>query len=80
MRLVVFSGRKVYGFAGHDHAYDVVETGEGYFFGGFLDITASDGEGATAKGGLHGVGRILGQSCRCSGEVIWQQYFGGTKQ
>jgi len=38
--------QNTYGFKGHDHAYNVISTIDGgYFFNGFLDVTASGGEG-----------------------------------
>lgn len=71
-----------YGFAGHDHAYDLVQTPDGgYFFGGFLDVVASGGQGSTAKiRGLtaHGVGEFWGTKIDSQGQIEWRRFFGGT--
>ena len=71
-----------YGFAGHDHAYDLIQTPDGgYFFTGFLDIVASGGQGGSAKiSGLtaHGVGEFWGTKIDAQGNLEWRKFFGGT--
>ncbi|NKI31115.1 hypothetical protein [Croceivirga thetidis] len=72
---------KSFGFSGHDHSYDLVETVDGgFFFSGFLDVTSSNGAGATDKSSLsaHGVGEFWGTKVDNSGELNWRKYFGGT--
>ncbi len=70
-----------YGFAGHDHSYDILQTDDGgFFFVGFLDVVASGGEGG-AKGysqTLHGVGEFWGIKIDAEGNLEWRRYFGGT--
>lgn len=70
-----------FGFAGHDHAYDLLQTEDGgYFLSGFMDITASGGEGNFGKSAeaLHGVGEFWGIKTDASGNMQWSRYFGGT--
>jgi hypothetical protein len=73
---------KSFGFSGHDHSYDLVETPDGgIFFTGFLDVTSSNGEGSTNKSsGLtrHGVGEFWGTKLDTSGNIEWRKFFGGT--
>ncbi len=70
-----------FGFAGHDHSYDLLQTADGgFFFVGFLDVVASGGEGG-AKGyshTLHGVGEFWGTKVDAAGNLEWRRYFGGT--
>ncbi|MEN1783669.1 MAG: hypothetical protein AAGF77_00895 [Bacteroidota bacterium] len=70
-----------FGFSGHDHAYDIVETPDGgFFFSGFLDVTSSNGAGSTDKGRLtaHGVGEFWGTKIDADGMLQWRKFFGGT--
>lgn len=71
-----------YGFAGHDHCYDVVETDDGgFFFAGFLDVTLSNGEGNFGLGSSltrHGVGEFWGNKIDDKGSLQWRRFFGGT--
>lgn len=73
---------KSFGFSGHDHSYDVVETKDGsFFFAGFLDVTSSGGAGNSGKGGYltrHGVGEFWGTKLDADGNLQWRRYFGGT--
>ncbi len=73
---------KSFGFSGHDHSYDVVETADaGFFFAGFLDVTSSGGAGNEGKGSYltrHGVGEFWGTKLDASGNLEWRRYFGGT--
>ncbi len=71
-----------YGFSGHDHSYDVVQTADGgYFFIGFLDVTAARADGFTEKETSltrHGVGEFWGTKLDAEGNIEWRRYFGGT--
>tara|TARA_B100000686_G_C16806734_1_gene991664 strand:+ start:10882 stop:12213 length:1332 start_codon:yes stop_codon:yes gene_type:complete len=68
---------KSYGFAGHDHSYNIILTSDGnLFFNGFIDVTLSNGEGSSSS--RHGVGEFWCHKVTMNGEVIWRQYFGGT--
>lgn len=72
-----------FGFSGHDHSYDVVQTMDGgFFFAGFLDVTLSNGEGNFGKGSSsltrHGVGEFWGTKLDADGNLQWRRYFGGT--
>jgi hypothetical protein len=72
---------KSFGFSGHDHSYDLVETADGgFFFSGFLDVTSSNGEGSTDKSSLtaHGVGEFWGTKIDVDGNLEWRKFFGGT--
>jgi len=73
---------KSFGFSGHDHSYDIVETSDGgLFFSGFLDVTSSNGEGSTSKSsGLtrHGVGEFWGTKLDADGNLQWRKFFGGS--
>lgn len=71
-----------FGFSGHDHSYDLVETEDGgLFFTGFLDITSARADGYTDKSYTHtrhGVGEFWGTKLKSNGELQWRKYFGGT--
>lgn len=72
-----------FGFSGHDHSYDVIQTADGgFFFAGFLDVTQSNGEGNFGKGSSsltrHGVGEFWGTKLDADGNLEWRRYFGGT--
>ena len=73
---------KSFGYSGHDHAYDLVQTDDGgYFFSGFLDIVASGGAGSTKVGSsltAHGVGEFWGTKIDSQGNIEWRKFFGGT--
>ncbi|MRI00998.1 hypothetical protein GH721_10705 [Kriegella sp. EG-1] len=73
---------KSFGFSGHDHSYDIIETEDGgLFFAGFLDITAAREDGFAEKGEFltrHGVGEFWGTKLDIDGNVEWRKYFGGT--
>jgi len=73
---------KSFGFSGHDHSYDIMQTDDGgLFFAGFLDITAARSDGFTEKGSSltrHGVGEFWGTKLDSNGAVEWRRYFGGT--
>lgn len=72
-----------FGYSGHDHAYNIIKTSDGgLLFNGFLDVTSSNGEGATAKknapSALHGVGEFWVHKINLDGSLAWRRYFGGT--
>ncbi|MEP2936325.1 MAG: hypothetical protein ABJM06_12040 [Gilvibacter sp.] len=76
-----------FGFAGSDQASALIQTTDGgYFVTGFLDITASGGQGndgfASAPSSKstykHGVGEFWGLRLDATGNLIWRRYFGGT--
>ncbi len=70
---------KSFGYAGHDHAYSVIETSDGGFFmTGFLDITASEGEGSSVRNNRHGIGEFWCHKLDANGNLEWRNYFGGT--
>ena len=75
--------QKSFGFLGHDHAYNIIATSDGgLFFNGFLDITASNGEGQEGKGKplgqKHGVGEFWCHKLDNKGTLQWRRYFGGS--
>ncbi len=70
-----------FGFAGSDQAFKVFETRDGgYFATGFLDVSASNGQGNDGRNGgyLHGVGEYWAIKMDASGNRIWRRFFGGT--
>lgn len=72
---------KSFGFAGHDHAYDILQTQDGgYFVSGFLDVTGSNGEGSTGRLSVtaHGVGEFWANKLDENGDLEWRHFFGGT--
>lgn len=78
---------KTFGFAGNDRSYSAIQTNDGgYFITGFLDVSASGGEGndnGTAgrpKNILHkhGVGEFWGVKLNADGSMQWRRYFGGS--
>lgn len=78
---------KNFGFSGGDQAFKVITTHEGgYFITGYLDVTASGGEGNdlqenednTKNGNVHGLGEYWGIKLDANGNKIWRRYFGGT--
>ncbi|NNJ39109.1 MAG: hypothetical protein HKP23_07695, partial [Flavobacteriaceae bacterium] len=73
---------KSFGFSGHDHSYDLVQTSDGgFFFVGFLDITSALADGTYGKGNTltrHGVGEFWGTKIDALGNLEWRRYYGGT--
>ena len=72
---------KSYGYAGHDHAYSLIQTNDGGFFmTGFLDVTASGGEGnqRNSNANRHGIGEFWCHKLDANGNIQWRRYFGGT--
>lgn len=76
--------QKSLGYSGSDQAFDIIQTSDGgYFTTGFLDITASGGQGnfgraAAANAAQHGVGEYWCHKLDANGTLIWSRYFGGT--
>jgi len=76
---------KNFGFSGSDQAYKILETSQGnYFVSGFLDVTASGGQGNDLINGQnntrnlrHGVGEYWGVLLDNNGNKLWRRYFGG---
>ena len=74
---------KSFGFSGHDHAYNIIPTLDGgFFFNGFLDVTASNGLGMDDKKNRsskkHGVGEFWCHKIDKNGNLKWRKYYGGT--
>jgi len=73
---------KTFGYAGNDQAQSVIQTSDGgYLIVGFLDVTASGGEGNIPfrNAGLrHGVGEFWAIKTDSQGNLQWSRYFGGT--
>ncbi len=79
---------KNYGFSGSDQAFSIIQTSDGgYFTSGFLDVTASGGEGddfleteddPETRTVQHGVGEFWGHKLDANGNTEWRRYFGGT--
>ncbi|MDA0793391.1 MAG: hypothetical protein O3C13_02085 [Bacteroidetes bacterium] len=75
--------QKSFGFLGHDHAYNIIMTSDGgLFFNGYLDVTASKGEGQEGKvenkSSRHGVGEFWCHKLDKDGNLEWRRYYGGT--
>jgi len=71
-----------FGFSGHDHSYDILQTADGgFFFVGFLDITSAKADGYSEKRSSltrHGVGEFWGTKIDAQGNIEWRGYYGGT--
>ncbi|MGI9552810.1 MAG: hypothetical protein ACR2MT_16520 [Aurantibacter sp.] len=71
-----------FGFSGHDHSYDIMQTDDGgLFFVGSLDITAAREDGFAEKGASltrHGIGEFWGIKLDSEGNIEWRRYFGGS--
>ncbi len=68
--------QKNFGYSGSDQAFSIIQTSDGGFFtAGFLDVTASGGQG---NDGRHGVGEFWGHKLDANGNLIWRRYFGGS--
>lgn len=81
--------QKSFGFSGSDQALDIIQTTDGgYFTSGFLDVSASGGDGndgaqenqdpQQTRTTLHGVGEFWGHKLDANGVLQWRRYFGGT--
>ena len=78
---------KNFGFAGNDRSFSVIQTTDGGFFiTGFLDVSASGGQGndnqiiedSTNFPLKHGVGEFWGIKLDPDGQIEWRRYFGGS--
>ncbi|MGB0788881.1 MAG: hypothetical protein ACPGQR_05035, partial [Marinirhabdus sp.] len=73
---------KSFGFPGSDQAFNVLQTSDGgYFASGFIDVTASNGQGNDDRDNSanpHGVGEYWAIRMDSDGDFIWRRYFGGT--
>ncbi len=73
---------KNYGFSGSDQGFSIIQTSDGgYFVSGFLDVSASGGDGnddAPSRSAQHGVGEFWGHKLDANGNLQWRRYFGGT--
>jgi len=70
---------KTFGFSGSDQASSIIQTNDGgYFISGFIDVTASGGEGEDGRAVQHGVGEYWGIKIDENGELEWRRFFGGT--
>ncbi|MEM6684750.1 MAG: hypothetical protein AAF617_03050 [Bacteroidota bacterium] len=78
---------KSFGYSGSDQAFDIMQTSDGgYFTTGFLDITASGGQGDFGRPASnedtvtleHGVGEYWCHKLDANGNIVWSRYFGGT--
>ena len=68
-----------FGFSGHDHSHSLFQTTDGgYFIGGYLDVTASEGAGNETISLKHGVGEFWAQKLDANGQLQWRRYFGGS--
>lgn len=76
-----------FGFSGNDRSFSAIETLDGgYFVSGFLDVSASEGDGndngtsGRPKSILakHGVGEFWGIKLKPDGQIEWRRYFGGS--
>ena len=75
--------QKSFGFLGHDHAYNIITTSDGgLFFNGYLDVTASKGEGQEGKvenkSSRHVVGEFWCHKLDKDGNLEWRRYYGGS--
>lgn len=73
--------QKPMGFLGDDEAFSIIETNDGGLFTvGYLDVTASGGQGNDDgnKNINHGVGDIWGIKLDTNGNIVWRRYFGGS--
>lgn len=80
---------KSFGYPGSDQGHSLIQTSDhGYFLVGFLDVTASDGQGndppkagktaGKPQNSLHGVGEFWGIKLDAEGNKEWSYYYGGT--
>ncbi|AOW21347.1 hypothetical protein [Urechidicola croceus] len=75
----IIEWEKSYGFSGNDLGYSVTQTSDGgYFVGGTLDVSASNGEGNDRTYSRHAGGDYWGLKLDSSGNKEWRRYFGGT--
>lgn len=67
------------GFPGTDQGFSLIETEDGgYFVGGILDVTASNGEGNFLAKAKHAGGDYWGIKLDGNGNLEWRKFFGGS--
>jgi len=65
-----------FGFSGSDQLTTILQTRDGgYLTAGFLDVTASGGEGNSTR---HGVGEFWIHKLDTQGKTVWRKFYGGT--
>ncbi len=70
---------KNHGFPGSDQAFHIFQTSDGgYFVNGFMDVSASGGQGNDVRNTQHGVGDYWAIRLDANGNKLWRRYFGGT--
>ena len=74
------SWQKSFGYQGADSGVSVIQTNDqGYLVTGVLDVTASGGEGNTARNSnRHAGGDYWALKLNPSGDIEWSKYFGGN--
>ena len=74
------SWQKSFGYPGADSGVSVIQTNDqGYLVTGVLDVTASGGEGNTARNSnRHAGGDYWALKLNSSGDIEWSKYFGGN--
>jgi hypothetical protein len=74
------SWQKSFGYQGADSGISVIQTNDrGYLISGILDVTASGGEGNTAKRSYrHAGGDYWVLKLSATGDIEWSKYFGGN--
>lgn len=78
--------KKTLGYTGLDYGESILETEDGYFITGVLDVTASEGKGDSMdtipdlrkqQKTMHAGGDYWAVKMNKSGDVLWTRYFGG---
>ena len=70
---------KCYGFEGHDQGNTLMQTADGgYLLAGFIDYDYYIPLAPFNKNSRHGVGEYWAVKTDNSGDVEWEQYYGGT--
>jgi len=72
--------QKTTGFSGSDQGLSLIQTTDGgYFIGGILDVSASNGEGnSKSTAARHAGGDYWGIKLDSTGNIKWRRYFGGS--
>lgn len=67
------------GFLGVDQAFSLIQTADGGFFiGGILDVTSSNGAGNSLAKTQHAGGDYWAIKLNSNGIIEWRNYFGGS--
>jgi hypothetical protein len=74
------SWQKSFGYEGADSGISIIQTNDqGYLISGILDVTASGGEGNTARNSnRHAGGDYWALKLSASGTIEWSKFFGGN--